>query len=449
MEATNYSGKLFIGGLSWETNENHLRKYFGRFGEVTAAIIMRDHKTRQGRGFGFLVFSDASVAEHVTMNKHFINGRMVSAKKVVPKDNHSIMSKSNARSIGISRKIFVGGLPLNVTEADFRRTFEQFGIITNAVVIYNHFTKRPRGFGFITFDSKDAVDKALHKSSLEMNGKLVEVKRFVPKEKKAPGSVARLPAGVDQNCAMNRSLNGFNQADYNANPIGGYGMRVDGRYGLLSGAQNGLSSFGPDFGMGNMNIQGGMSGTFGSNSGFISSSNRTQMGSYYNGSSNRLVSPIGYPSLNDGSGSTLSSISSWSIWGNGSINYPSNPTNMNDFASPGNGGQVNITGGDWGGLPSAHGMGNISSLGSGNLGHGAGCNNLGLLSSSYGRSHSTGTIGESFSASGNTHEVNNRGTYGNNSIYGGTAWIASSSGDDIPSFGHDLGNINPNIKSDM
>ncbi|CAL5066642.1 unnamed protein product [Urochloa decumbens] len=436
MEAANYSGKLFIGGLSWETNENHLRNYFGRFGEVTAAVIMRDHKTRRSRGFGFVVFSDASVVEHVTMDKHLINGRMVSAKKVVRKDNHSIVSKSNARSIGTSRKIFVGGLPSNVTEADFRRTFELFGVITNVVVIYNRFTKKPRGFGFITYDSEDAVDKALHKSFHEMNGKMVEVKRAVPKEKKAPGHVARSPAGVSQNCATNRSLNGFNQAGYSPSPIGGYGMRVDGRYGLFSGARNGFSCFGPGFGIG-MNAQG-----------FISSSNGRQMGSYYNGSSNILVSPIGYPVLNDGSGSMLSSMS-WSVWGNGSINYPSNPRNMNALASPGNGGQVSITGGNWGGIPSAHGMGNISSLGSVNLDRGAGCNNLGLLSGSCGRSNSAGTIGEPFSASGNTYEVNNPGTYGSNSVDGGTAWRFASSEVDMPSFGHDLGNINPNIKSDI
>nr|TKW30963.1 hypothetical protein SEVIR_2G073600v2 [Setaria viridis] len=450
MEAANYSGKLFVGGISWETDEDRLREYFGGFGEVTEAVIMRDRSTGRARGFGFVVFSDASVAERVTMDKHMIDGRMVEAKKAVPRDDHSIVSKSNASSIGSpgpgrTRKIFVGGLPSNVTEADFRRYFEQFGVITDVVVMYDHNTQRPRGFGFITYDSEDAVDKALHKSFHELNGKMVEVKRAVPKEQ-SPGPVARSPAGAGQSYAMNRFLNGFNQG-YNPNPIGGYGMRVDGRYGLLSGARNGFSSFGPGFGMG-MNVEGGMSGTFGANSGFINSSNGRQMGSYYNGSSNRLGSPIGYLGLNDDSGSMLSSMSR-NVWGNGSLNYPSNPTNMNAFASPGNGGQVGITGDNWGGLPSAHGMGNISSLGSGNLGRGAGDNNFGLPSGSYGRSNSTGTIGEPFSASGNTYEVNNPDTYGSSSIYGGTAWRFASSEVDIPSFGHDLGNIDPNIKSDV
>jgi RNA-binding protein Musashi len=274
---------------------------------------------------------------------------------------------------------------------------------------------------------------------------MVEVKKAVPKEQ-SPGPVARSPVGVGQNYAANRVhsfLNGFNQG-YNPIPMGGYGMRVDGRYGFLSGARNGFSSFGLGYGMG-MNVEGGMSGTFGATSGFISNSNGRQMGSYFNASSNRLGSPIGYLGLNDVPGSMLGSMSR-NVWGNGSLNYPSNPANMSAFASPGNGGQVSLTGDNWGGLPSAHGIGNISGLGSGNLGRGAGDNNFGLPSGSYGRSNSTGTIGEPFSAAGNTYDVNNADTYGSSSVYGGTAWRFASSEVDMPSFGHDIGNVGPTIK---
>ena len=70
-------GKLFVGGISWETSEDRLREYFGRFGEVTEAVIMRDRSTGRARGFGFVVFADAAVAERVTMDKHMIDGRMV------------------------------------------------------------------------------------------------------------------------------------------------------------------------------------------------------------------------------------------------------------------------------------------------------------------------------------------------------------------------------------
>jgi RNA-binding protein Musashi len=375
----------------------------------------------------------------------------VEAKKAVPRDDQSITSKNNGSSIGSpgpgrTRKIFVGGLASNVTDVEFRRYFEQFGVITDVVVMYDHNTQRPRGFGFITYDSEDAVDKALHKNFHELNGKMVEVKRAVPKEQ-SPGPVTRSPAG-GQNYGMSRVhsfLNGFNQG-YSPNPIGGYGMRVDGRYGLLTGARNGFSSFGPGYGMG-MNIESGMSGNFVAGSDFINSSSGHQIGSFYNGSSNRLGSPVGYVGLNDDSGSILGSMGR-NVWGNGNLNY-ANPANTSSFGPPGSGGGIPGDGISWGGLTSAHGMGNISAIGSGNPGRGAGDGNFGLPSGSYGRSNSTGTIGEQFSASANAYDLNNQDTYGSNSIYGDSTWRFSPSEVDIPSFGHELGNVDLDIKSEI
>lgn len=72
-------GKLFIGGISWDTNEDHLREYFKTYGEVVEALIMKDRTTGRARGFGFVVFADPAVAERVIMEKHMIDGRMVTS----------------------------------------------------------------------------------------------------------------------------------------------------------------------------------------------------------------------------------------------------------------------------------------------------------------------------------------------------------------------------------
>lgn len=72
------TGKLFIGGISWDTNEDRLREYFETFGEVVEAVIMKDRTTGRARGFGFVVFAEPAVAERVVMEKHMIDGRTVS-----------------------------------------------------------------------------------------------------------------------------------------------------------------------------------------------------------------------------------------------------------------------------------------------------------------------------------------------------------------------------------
>lgn len=39
-------GKLFVGGLSWQTSSERLREYFGVFGNVTDVLIMKDPVTQ-------------------------------------------------------------------------------------------------------------------------------------------------------------------------------------------------------------------------------------------------------------------------------------------------------------------------------------------------------------------------------------------------------------------
>ncbi|KAJ0980089.1 hypothetical protein J5N97_008344 [Dioscorea zingiberensis] len=67
-------GKLFIGGISWDTNEERLRDYFSSFGDIVEAVIMKDRATGRARGFGFIVFTYPATAEIVAMEKHMIDG---------------------------------------------------------------------------------------------------------------------------------------------------------------------------------------------------------------------------------------------------------------------------------------------------------------------------------------------------------------------------------------
>jgi len=70
-------GKLFIGGISWETTEEKLRDHFQAYGEVVEIVVMKDRATGRGRGFGFVVFADPAVADGVVTEKHTIDGRTV------------------------------------------------------------------------------------------------------------------------------------------------------------------------------------------------------------------------------------------------------------------------------------------------------------------------------------------------------------------------------------
>lgn len=57
------SSKLFVGGLSWDTNDAGLNQAFSRFGSVTDAKVILDRDTGRSRGFGFVTLGDATQAE--------------------------------------------------------------------------------------------------------------------------------------------------------------------------------------------------------------------------------------------------------------------------------------------------------------------------------------------------------------------------------------------------
>lgn len=79
-------------------------------------------------------------------------------------------------------KVFVRGLPPTLKEDAFRQYFETYGHVTDVVIMHDHSTQRRRGSGFISFDSEDAADGVLQKPFHVLKGKIVMVRRALPKD---------------------------------------------------------------------------------------------------------------------------------------------------------------------------------------------------------------------------------------------------------------------------
>lgn len=127
----------------------------------------------------------------------------VEAKRAMSREEQQFSARSGNTNSGRSnggggtirtKKIFVGGLPPTLTEDGFRQYFEAYGHVTDVVIMYDQNTQRPRGFGFISFDTEDAVDRVLQKTFHDLNGKQVEVKRALPKDAN-PGGGSRSMGG--------------------------------------------------------------------------------------------------------------------------------------------------------------------------------------------------------------------------------------------------------------
>jgi RNA recognition motif-containing protein len=163
--------KLFIGGLSWQTTEDTLKTYFESLGfGIEKVVIMKDKVTGRSRGFGFITLINIEDVDKVVAAKLHL-GRKIEAKRAIPKRD----MENN------SRKLFVGGVPINLNPNDFRSYFEKYGTVTDAQIMTERNSGHSRGFGFVTFDDDDV---ARHVLSLRhsIQGKLVEVKKAQPKK---------------------------------------------------------------------------------------------------------------------------------------------------------------------------------------------------------------------------------------------------------------------------
>ncbi|KAI3509672.1 hypothetical protein L1887_25137 [Cichorium endivia] len=247
-------GKIFIGGLARDTTIDTFVKYFGKYGEITDSVIMKDRQTGRPRGFGFITYADPSVVDTVIAETHVINGKQVEIKRTIPKGS------GDSRDYK-TKKIFVGGIPTSVTEDELKDFFSKHGTIVEHEIIRDHVTKRSRGFGFIVFDSEQTVDEILvNGNMIDMNGTQVEIKKAEPKKPSnpAPHSYNREPKGRgygDSFDGYDDSYGGYGGVGGVGGGGGGYGPPsyrsfggLPSRYGDYGPYGPGASEFGSRYG---------------------------------------------------------------------------------------------------------------------------------------------------------------------------------------------------------
>ena len=83
------SNKIFVGGLSFNTDDNGLKEAFLQFGEVSEAKVIADRDTGRSRGFGFVTMTDeGSAAKAIeAMNGTDLDGRTLNVNEAKARSN--------------------------------------------------------------------------------------------------------------------------------------------------------------------------------------------------------------------------------------------------------------------------------------------------------------------------------------------------------------------------
>ncbi|XVE54692.1 hypothetical protein DITRI_Ditri03aG0102400 [Diplodiscus trichospermus] len=77
--STSQSSKLFVGGISYQTDDHSLKEAFCKYGEVIEARVIVDRETGRSRGFGFVTYTNSEDASSAlqALDGQTLHGRQV------------------------------------------------------------------------------------------------------------------------------------------------------------------------------------------------------------------------------------------------------------------------------------------------------------------------------------------------------------------------------------
>jgi RNA recognition motif-containing protein len=100
----------------------------------------------------------------------------------------------------MSNKLFVGNLSFNTTENDLQDAFAAHGTVTEANLMMDRATGRPRGFGFVTMSTPEEAQKAMEAlNGKSVDGRALTVNIARPREERSGGGGERRQHGGGPN----------------------------------------------------------------------------------------------------------------------------------------------------------------------------------------------------------------------------------------------------------
>ncbi|MDX8403951.1 MAG: RNA-binding protein [Mariprofundaceae bacterium] len=81
---------IYVGNLSFRTDDQELHEVFSEYGDVTSAKVIMDRETDRSRGFGFVEMSndDEGKAAIEALDGAEVSGRNLRVNEAKPRENH-------------------------------------------------------------------------------------------------------------------------------------------------------------------------------------------------------------------------------------------------------------------------------------------------------------------------------------------------------------------------
>ncbi|XP_042512448.1 glycine-rich RNA-binding protein RZ1A-like [Macadamia integrifolia] len=111
----------------------------------------------------------------------------------------------------VEYRCFIGGLAWSTSDSGLKHAFEKFGNLVEAKVVVDRFSGRSRGFGFVTFDDKRAMEDAIEAmNGMDLDGRAITVDKAQPHQ----GSGRDRDRDRDRGQGRDRYYGGGRDRDY-------------------------------------------------------------------------------------------------------------------------------------------------------------------------------------------------------------------------------------------
>ncbi|KAG9926838.1 RNA-binding domain-containing protein, partial [Aureobasidium melanogenum] len=191
---------LFVGGLSWNVDEDWLSKEFEEFSPVSVRVITHADSGRS-KGFSYVEFADVDAATQALNAKHGtdLDGRTLKCDFSTPRDNsnrsydkNQVGARANAfgdkQQGAPSTTLFVGNVSFNTTTDSLTGYFSEYGSINSIRLPTDRETGAPKGFGYVEFGSVEEAKAALEGlNGADVDGRNIRLDFAAPRDNNGGG----------------------------------------------------------------------------------------------------------------------------------------------------------------------------------------------------------------------------------------------------------------------
>ncbi|UKK00708.2 polyadenylate-binding protein [Theileria orientalis] len=166
---------LYIRNFPADWDEEALRQFLEKYGEITSMMLKEDSK---GRRFAFVNYKDPSVAKEVVTTLNDLKLEEASEPLLVcphqdkVKRQNMLKAQFSSASPGqddkrLTSNLYIKNLDDSFDDASLGELFKQFGTITSSKVMLDS-NNNSRGFGFVCFSNPQEATKAIAAMHLKL-----------------------------------------------------------------------------------------------------------------------------------------------------------------------------------------------------------------------------------------------------------------------------------------